>query len=421
MPSAPSHATGEFASGYRLLIACVAGIAFGSVGIAVYSIGAFVDPLGREFGWSRADVQTALLFSSGLGGLFAPVIGHLVERNGARPLALIGLIGVAIGFLLAASNGGQIWLFYLAYALIATLGGGSGPIAWTRAIAGQFNRHRGLALAIALSGTGLIAIVAPPYVVWLTQNFGWRAGFVGVAALPVAIALPLAFLFFRPADHITRNDTPAAPLDGMTTRQAIRTYRFWVLLGSILAMYLGIAGIIPNLIPALTDKGIAAQSAALATSAFGVSVIVGRLLVGWLVDRFWAPGVAAVILTPAAIGCLILMGQPTLELAILAAVLIGMAAGAELDLLAFLTARYFGLRGYAKTYGILYAGVALAGGTGPMAFAYIHQMAGSFDTSFAIAAGLFLIGGPVALLLGRYPAMPYSRNQALDQSKQRLK
>ena len=139
MPSAPSRATGEFASGYRLLIACVAGIAFGLVGIAVYSIGAFVDPLGREFGWSRADVQTALLFSSGLGGLFAPVVGHLIERYGARPIALIGLVGVAIGFLLAASNGGQIWLFYLAYVIVATLGGGSGPFPWTRAIAGRFD------------------------------------------------------------------------------------------------------------------------------------------------------------------------------------------------------------------------------------------------------------------------------------------
>lgn len=411
MPSVPSHTTGEFANGYRLLIACIAGIAFGSLGISVYSIGAFVDPLGREFGWSRADVQAALLFSTGLGGLVAPFIGHLVEHYGARPLALTGLVGVAIGFLLAASNDGQIWLFYLAYALIATLGGGSGAIAWTRAIAGQFDRHRGLALAIALSGTGLIAIVAPPYVVWLTQSFGWRAGFVGVAALPVAIALPLALVFFRPADRVVQVDAPAAPLDGLTTREAIGTYRFWVLLGSILAMYLGIAGIIPNLIPALNDKGIPPQSAALATSAFGVSVIVGRLLVGWLVDRFWAPAVAAMILTPAAFGCLILMGEPTLVLAIVAAILIGMAAGAELDLLAFLTVRYFGLRGYGKTYGLLYAGVALAGGTGPMAFSYVYQVAGSFDTSFAIAAGLFLIGGPAALLLGRYPPVLGSRSR----------
>ncbi len=399
------RASGEFARGYRLLLASIAGIAFGSVGIAVYSIGAFVDPLGKTFGWSRTEVQTALLFSSSLGGVTAPFVGHFVERYGARSLAMIGLVGVACGFVLAAGNSGQLWLFYLAYATIAILGGGSGPISWTYAIAGQFRRHRGMALAIALSGTGLIAIIAPPYVVWLTQVFGWRAGFLGMAALPLFVALPLAFLYLRPVDQevFAEANRASGMLSGITTRQALAGYRFWVLLFSILAMYLGIAGIIPNLIPALADKGIPARSAAFATSAFGVSVIVGRLLVGALVDRFWAPGVAAVILTPAAAGCLLLTGQPTIGVAIAAAVLIGLAAGAEFDLLAFMAARYFGLRGYAKTYGLLYAGVALAGGTGPMAFAYIQKLAGSFDMSFEIAGLLFLVGGPAALTLGRYP------------------
>lgn len=397
----------EIASGYRLLIACVAGIAFGSVGIATYSIGAFVDPLGREFGWSRTEVQTALLFSSGLGGLCAPLVGYLVDRFGARVVALIGLVGVALGFVIASTNSGQLWSFYAAFAVVAIVGGGSGPISWTRAIAAQFVKHRGLALAIALSGTGVIAIVAPPYVVWLTQNFGWRAGFLGIALLPVGVALPLALLFFRPAleprqgAQLTRGSVPE--LDGLTTWQAVASYRFWVLLLSILAMYLAIAGMIPNLIPALTDKGIAPQSAALAMSGFGVSVIIGRLAIGWLVDRFWAPGVAALILTPAAAGCVIMMGQPSIELAVLAAVLVGLAAGAELDLLAFLTARYFGLRSYARTYGLLFAGVAIAGGTGPMMFAYIHQRSGSFDVSFAVAALLFVIGGPAVLSLGKYP------------------
>lgn len=107
---------------------------------------------------------------------------------------------------------------------------------------------------------------------------------------------------------------------------------------------------------------------------------------GWLIDRFWAPGVAAVILTPATVGCLKIMGQPTIGLAILAAALVGLAAGAELGLLAFLTARYFGLKNYARTYGFIFAGVAIAGGVGPMTFAYIHQLTGSYDTSLAIAA-----------------------------------
>ncbi|GAA3999918.1 MFS transporter [Sphingomonas humi] len=395
----------EFATGWKLLLACVAGVAFGSVGIAVYSIGAFVDPLGREFGWTRTEVTAALLFSSGLGGLAAPFIGALIERFGARPLALIGLTGVGAAFLLASRNNGSLPLFYLCFAVVATLGGGSGPISWTKAIASHFDRHRGLALAMALAGTGIIAILAPPYVTWLIERFGWRTAFVGVALLPLALALPLAVLFFKPAGDVLRAQTSSVERPGLTTGEAVRTYRFWVMLGSVLAMYLGIAGMIPNLIPALTDKGIARESAALAASAFGFSVIAGRITVGWLIDRLWAPGVAAVVLTPAAIGCLILMGDPSLALAITAAVLVGVAAGAELDLLAYLTTRYFGLRSYGKTYGLLYAGVAFAGGIGPLAFAALAERAGSYDVSFAVAAALFAIGGPAVLTLGRYPRL----------------
>lgn len=87
----------------------------------------------------------------------------------------------------------------------------------------------------------------------------------------------------------------------------------------------------------------------------------------------------------------------------MAAALVELAAGAELDLLAFLTSRYFGLKNYARTYGFIFAGVAIAGGVGPMTFANIHQLTGSYDTSFAIAAILFAIGGPCVLTLGRYP------------------
>lgn len=398
-------AAGEFATGWKLLLACVAGVAFGSVGIAVYSIGAFVDPLGREFGWTRTEVTAALLFSSGLGGLAAPFIGALIERFGARPLALIGLVGVGAAFLLASRNAGSLPLFYLCFAIVATLGGGSGPISWTKAIARHFDRHRGLALAMALAGTGIIAILAPPYVNWLIDGYGWRTAFVGVALLPLAIALPLTWLFFRPQEAPAATAAGVVELPGLTTAEAVRTYRFWVMLGSVLAMYLGIAGMIPNLIPALTDKGISRESAALAASAFGFSVIAGRVTVGWLIDRLWAPGVAAFVLTPAAIGCLILMGEPTFGLAVTAAVLVGVAAGAELDLLAYLTTRYFGLRSYGKTYGLLYAGVAFAGGIGPLAFAALAERAGSYDISFGVAAALFAIGGPAVLTLGRYPRL----------------
>jgi len=138
-------------------------------------------------------------------------------------------------------------------------------------------------------------------------------------------------------------------------------------------------------------------------SVFGISIIIGRVVVGYLVDRFWAPGVAAVCLAIPALGATLLHGQQSLEVAALAAFLIGFAAGAELDLMAFLAARYFGLAHYAKIYSILYATLAVCSGTAPMIFASVYDATGSYDIGYSIASGLFLVSVVLILLLGRYP------------------
>ena len=404
------RADAEFRTAWRLVLASAFGVGFGSIGFVTYSIGAFVDPLGREFGWTRTEVQGAIAFGVGLGGFFAPVVGYMIDRFGGRAIALWGLVGVAIGYLLAAASQGSLSYFYFAYAAVALLGAGSGPVNWTRAVAGHFNRRRGLALALTLSGTGMAAIFVPPYAVYVVENYGWRAGYVGLALLPM-IALTMAALFFFPGRASARDSSPVdeRTLSGLSLREAISSYRFWLLLASILAMYVGITGIVPNLIPALTDKGFSPAAAASIQSGYGVSLIIARLGIGWLLDRFWGPGVAAVTLTSPVAACLILMGEPSYETAMLSSVLVGAAAGAELDLLAYFAARYFGLRNYGRIYGLLYTGVALGAGVGPITFAYLSQITGSYIASFQVALALFAFGGVSILFLGRYPQGDFGR------------
>lgn len=403
--SSDEAAGAEFSTGWRLILASAFGVGFGSIGFVTYSIGAFIDPLGREFGWSRTEVQGAIAFGVGLGGFFAPVVGYMIDRYGGRAIALWGLVGVAIGYLLAGASQGSLWYFYGAYAAVALLGAGSGPVSWTRAIAGHFHRRRGLALALTLSGTGMAAIFVPPYSVYVVQNYGWRAGYMGLALLPI-IALVLALFFFFPGRSSADDGAgivDGRSLTGLSLREAMASYRFWLLLASILAMYIGITGIVPNLIPALTDKGFTPAAAASIQSGYGVSLIIARLGIGWLLDRFWGPGVAAVTLTSPVVACLILMGEPGYGTAMLASVLVGAAAGAELDLLAYFAARYFGLRHYGRIYGLLYTGVALGAGVGPISFAYLSQVTGSYLASFQAVLALFAFGGVSILFLGRYP------------------
>jgi predicted MFS family arabinose efflux permease len=395
----------ELAERWPLILAACIGIISSSFVLPYYTIGALVVPVTEEFGWSRAQFQAAILFSSGLGALTSPIVGWLNDRYGARRVALPAMLGLGCGFLLAASMQGQLWMLFLAYGSIALLGCGTIPVTWTRAIATSFFRRRGLALGLSLTGTGICASVAPHYTVWLTDSFGWRGAYIGLALVPALIAWPVLFFLFRPLESrtVTAAGGESAQLQGMTLGEALRGYRFWVLLLSILCAYLGFSGIGPNLLPSLTDDGFSRERAASIQSVYGVSIILGRVVVGYLIDRIWAPGIAAVCLVVPAFGTLIFFGEQSFALAALASFFIGFAAGAELDLMAFLAARYFGLRHYAKIYSVLYATLALCSGTAPMLFAAVFDLTESYDFGFAVATVLFLSSAAVILTLGRYP------------------
>jgi OFA family oxalate/formate antiporter-like MFS transporter len=390
------------------------GVICSSIVLPFYSLGALVVPITEEFGWTRAQFQLSLLFSTGAGVITAPIVGWLIDRHGARILALSGLVGLSIALLLAANMNGELWMLYAVYTSMAILGAGTIPVTWTRAVTSIFFKQRGLALGIMLSGTGICGIIIPQFTVWVTGEFGWRAAYLGLAALPVFFAGPLVYFFFKPADSIAQDPQAAAASEqGLSLREALRGYRFWVLLISIFAVYMAMSGMVPNLIPALTDQGISPQLAASAISIFGVTVIIGRLVVGYLVDIVWAPGVACIAIALPVIGSLLLVGAPSYLIACIAAGLLGFAAGAELDLMSFLAAKYFGLLHYSKIYAVLYAALALASGVSPMLFARVFDVTGSYDIGFLIGAGFFAVGSLMILTLGKYPGEMKPSSQSI--------
>jgi len=400
-----SHIKNELTRNWILLLAASTGVICSSIVLPFYSLGALVVPITEEFGWSRAEFQLALLFSTGTGVITAPVVGIVIDRLGARVVALSGLVGLSCALILAAFQNGELWMLYFAYTAMAFLGAGTIPVTWTRAITSIFVAQRGLALGIMLSGTGICAITIPQLTVWLTSEYGWRTAYLGLAALPTLLAGPLVYFFFKPATSVEEGSEAAiASEQGMTFSEATRGYRFWVLLTSIFLVYIAMSGMVPNLIPALQDQGIPAQKAATAISVFGIAVIAGRLIVGYLVDKLWAPGVAAVAISLPVIGSLMLVGAPGFFIACVAAAFLGFAAGAELDLMAFLAAKYFGLLHYAKIYAVLYASLALASGVAPMIFATIFDVTGSYNIGFLFGAGFFAAGALMMLALGKYPA-----------------
>lgn len=122
-------AQGEWRSSGHLVAITAAGLTCAPTTLPPYTIGVFVAPFAHDFGWSRGEIQTAILFSTGLGVLCAPMAGAMIRRFGIRITILSGLAGIGVACLCGAAMHGALWQLYLVYALMALLGAGAGGVA----------------------------------------------------------------------------------------------------------------------------------------------------------------------------------------------------------------------------------------------------------------------------------------------------
>jgi predicted MFS family arabinose efflux permease len=295
---------------------------------------------------------------------------------------------------------------------MSILAAGTLPIIWTRVVNSWFDTYRGIALGITLAGTGIAATFAPSYVVWLISQIGWRNAYVVLAVTITLISLPGVYWLFKDPlqslsdrrQHDAEIDTPVVATTGMTLAQALRGYRFWAMGVGLLLVAAGISGLITNLVPLLIDKGITPTVAGRYAGLIGVSVISGRLVAGFLVDHIWAPLVAAIFLSAPCIAALVLSADVISPGFIaISAIVIGLAAGAELDLLAFLASRYFGLLHYGAVYGTLYVFFSIGAGLAPVGFGQVYDIFGNYVPVLNVVATMSVAGAALMLMLGRYP------------------
>lgn len=346
----------EFSYAWRVVVASALGIGLGMSPIPIYTLGVFAAPLAEEFGWRIDQVFAALPVLTVCALVLSPLVGLLIDKIGVRIVAVGSVFGFGIGLMMHALNPGSVNFYLATWVAVAVLGVGTLPITWTRVINNWFSDCRGLALGCSLVATGFFGIFAKFYVAYLIEAFGWRMAFVGLGLLPIVIALPVAYFLFRdvsdpqvPEDkkpHFSHH-TSHVGVVGMSASEVFRDWRFWLMCACFVAISFGVGGTIPNLENLFGSKGFERDDAVKLASLIGISVVVGRLLGGYLIDRVWAPAVAVAMLILPALSCYFLMqGNVTYAAAAIAVLLIGLAAGAEQDLMAFLVARYFGMKSY---------------------------------------------------------------------------
>jgi MFS family permease len=394
----------EFRRGWHILILAGLGVATCVTATVLYGFGVLVIPLQKAFGLTRPDLQLSITCLFLGAGVACHLAGVLNQRYGMRAVTMVSLLALALGYLALTLFRGTLWQLYAGFFLLAFAGVGTLQVTWSHLVNEWFERNRGLALAIVLSGTGLAASLLPPLLTWAITRWDWRAGFIALAAPTLLLTLPLSWLWMHSPARLASARSTEVVLSGESWSNAIRGRKFWTLTIALTLAVSAVLGLLTSVIPLLRDKGFDAATASAIFSSFGVSLIAGRVIVGYLLDRLWPAGISAAALALPAVGCFMLITIHSNVPALIAAcALIGIGTGAEFDISAYLLARYFGMRDFARLYGLLLGIVTFSSALAPAFFGVLYRHSGSYESMLEVAVACFIVGPALLLTLGTVP------------------
>jgi MFS family permease len=407
--------------GSTVVLGCFIGM-MGSTGAMFFSsLGIMVNALTAEFGWGRGDVSfgaTCLTLGIIVGML---TTGHLIDKYGSRRIVMLSVILSIIVVMTGPLYISTLPLFYLMLILGAIVGGPTNTVGYARVIACWFDRRRGLFIGITAAGMGVGFALVP----WLTDlainKGGWKAGYYVLGMVMFFVVLPAVFFFIKdkPEDLGMRPDGDTHGQNeknissdinnSLSLMEAAKTPTFCLLLVIIFSVAFALFGTLTQLVPMLTDRGVATSTAALVASSIGIGMTAARLGVGYLLDHVFAPRLAMIVFGLAIVGVLLITYSQYLPLYFLAAILIGFGVGAETDLMAYMVSRYYGMRNYALIFSCLFSSYMLGTGFGPYVFGSSFDIRGNYSLMLNTCIVLLMIAiGLLAFLA------PYDRYMKKD-------
>jgi sugar phosphate permease len=383
---------------------------FSIVGFALYGLPYFYDFMVRDFGWSRAQVTSGNAYSKLLvGPVFGFIAGWIVDRFGPRRLMLIGILmaGLALIGLGFISSLGLFYLFYLFNALGYVCGG---PLPNQVLLSRWFDRSRGKAMGFAYLGIGIGGAIVPLLAYWLCQKMGWHNALITLGILMIAIAFPMAFSVRESPAGVSSPDAGEAPAGvGPVFKRAA----FYLLAIGSMCSIGAVGGTMQNLKLFLSlDQKLPQNEIARVLSLVLISSIAGRLLMGWLADRFPKKYVMIFIYTIVACSIPLLFYASSREALFTFAIVFGIGLGGDYMIIPLMAAEIFGVRVLGRLMGVVLTADGVAEALAPVAVAAIRDRTATYSGGFMLLIGLAVMGALAVSFLPRK-----SFNAAANESK----
>ncbi len=378
----------------------------------VYGFGVLFVPILDTFGWSRGVGSLTALFMQPVGGAVGPLAGYVVDRRGARPVVLVGVLCIGLGIMsLAAMQ--ALWMLFASFALISVGMSSTLGVGFNTAIVTWFRRQRGKALGIGFSG----AVLSGPFVgvvVWLEGSYGWRetALILGVGML--VVGLPLALLVrSKPSDLGLNPDgdsdaevaaLPSPVEGGMTSGQALRNRNFWVLALVYGVLTMGISGFMLHQIPYFESVGFTRGEAASSLAFMTVLSLFGRVVTGTVMDAMVRRGqdlriVPAVLLGLQAASFVVVANADSYLHIVLFAALFGTGFGGMIPSRPVLVGHIFGLSSFGRIQGLMNFTAVPFAVASPLLLGLVFDIRGDYYIAVLVLAVVTVAAIPAAYLM----------------------
>lgn len=391
----------EWRQGWPVVLSGLLGYGCGSSFFLIAS-SLFIAPMQADLGWSikALTIMPIVVF---LLAVCNPIAGILIDRWGARPIVIIGMILYAVGTIGIAVAPMTPLFFYAMAAFVGITAPLTSVSPIAKGVAGWFPTSSGTAFGLTMSGVSFISLIGMPMIAYAIQSYGWRSGYFVFAGLALLIGLPAVIWKFHERVEARAASTDAHQvLPGMHWHDALKDMRFWALFIAFFLASLALGGFLGHLQPILALKHFPVSVATFLGMVYAVSVLIGRLAGGILLDCLWDGLVAFSLLVLPGLSALVLIGvdiETPMFFMICIVLFIGLGQGAEGDFVAFFCLKIFGLRSYSTLVGLFMLSVGLGLAVGGLGFAAIVDETGSYSIAMRLSSACFMIAGLIFVAL----------------------